>query len=116
MSAWPGARQLGLFNHTSYVDAVVMMWLLTPSGVSKASNADIPLLGARPLSLLASGVADLPSANSCRAAECGRKARMSLGCGRCGLTFLCCVLSAQPLSQVVHLFAHAKGVHLHTPT
>jgi hypothetical protein len=23
-----------------------MMWLLTPSGVSKASNADIPLLGA----------------------------------------------------------------------
>ncbi|KAK9839254.1 hypothetical protein WJX81_004479 [Elliptochloris bilobata] len=39
------AGALGLFNHTSYVDAVVMMWLLTPSGVSKASNADIPLLG-----------------------------------------------------------------------
>ena len=42
------AAQLGVFNHTSYVDAVTMMWLLTPSGVSKASNADIPLLGMPP--------------------------------------------------------------------
>ena len=42
------AAQLGVFNHTSYVDAVTMMWLLTPSGVSKASNADIPLLGTPP--------------------------------------------------------------------
>ena len=41
----PTGVQLGLFNHTSYVDAVTMMWLLTPSGVSKASNAKIPLLG-----------------------------------------------------------------------
>ena len=37
--------QIGLFNHTSWVDAIVIMWLFAPSGVSKASNADIPLIG-----------------------------------------------------------------------
>ena len=37
--------QIGLFNHTSWVDAIVIMWLFAPSGVSKASNADIPLVG-----------------------------------------------------------------------
>ncbi len=34
-----------MFNHTSWVDAPAIMWLLCPSGVSKASNADIPLIG-----------------------------------------------------------------------
>lgn len=56
------AAQLGVFNHTSYVDAVTMMWLLTPSGVSKASNADIPLLGTP----LMSGRLDL----CCRVQHC----------------------------------------------
>ena len=37
--------QLGLFNHSSWVDAVVMMWLFAPSGVSKESNAHLPLIG-----------------------------------------------------------------------
>jgi hypothetical protein len=37
--------QIGLFNHTSWVDAIAIMWLFAPSGVSKASNADIPLIG-----------------------------------------------------------------------
>jgi hypothetical protein len=27
------------------VDAIVIMWLFAPCGVSKASNADIPLIG-----------------------------------------------------------------------
>ncbi|KAK9835897.1 hypothetical protein WJX74_010493 [Apatococcus lobatus] len=38
-------RALGLFNHCSWVDALVMMWLFAPSGVSRASNATIPVVG-----------------------------------------------------------------------
>ncbi|KAK9866278.1 hypothetical protein WJX84_006341 [Apatococcus fuscideae] len=38
-------RALGLFNHSSWVDAIAMMWLFAPSGVSRASNADIPVVG-----------------------------------------------------------------------
>lgn len=34
-----------IFNHSSYVDAVLMMYLFAPSGVSKADNARIPLIG-----------------------------------------------------------------------
>ncbi len=41
---WYGV-QLGLFNHSSWVDAIAMMWLFAPSGVSRASNADIPVVG-----------------------------------------------------------------------
>lgn len=37
--------QLGVFNHSAWVDAVALMWLFAPSGVSLASNADIPLVG-----------------------------------------------------------------------
>lgn len=37
--------QIAAFNHTSYVDAPAIMWLLAPSGVSKASNANLPILG-----------------------------------------------------------------------
>lgn len=37
--------QLGIFNHSSWVDAIVMMWLFAPSGVSRASNATIPVVG-----------------------------------------------------------------------
>ena len=37
--------QLGVFNHTAWVDAVVLMYLFAPSGVSKESNAHLPLVG-----------------------------------------------------------------------
>ena len=37
--------QLCLFNHSSWVDAILMMWLFAPSGVSKESNANLPLIG-----------------------------------------------------------------------
>lgn len=37
--------QLGLFNHSSWVDAVAIMFLFAPSGVSKESNAHLPLIG-----------------------------------------------------------------------
>ena len=37
--------QIGVFNHTSWVDAVVLMYLFAPSGVSKESNAHMPLVG-----------------------------------------------------------------------
>eukprot|EP00891_Asterochloris_glomerata_P008361 jgi/Astpho2/8361/e_gw1.00122.122.1_t len=42
------AEKLGAictFNHSSWVDAMLIMWLFAPSGVSKADNADIPLVG-----------------------------------------------------------------------
>ncbi|CAL8471402.1 g10944 [Coccomyxa elongata] len=42
------AKQLGaigLFNHSSWVDAVLIMFLFAPSGVSKESNAHLPLIG-----------------------------------------------------------------------
>ncbi len=37
--------QIGLFNHSSWVDAVLIMFLFAPSGVSKESNAHLPLIG-----------------------------------------------------------------------
>ena len=37
--------QIGLFNHTAWVDAVALMYLFAPSGVSKESNAHLPLVG-----------------------------------------------------------------------
>lgn len=37
--------QLGIFNHSSWVDALAMLWLFAPSGVSRASNATIPVVG-----------------------------------------------------------------------
>ena len=37
--------QLGVFNHTAWVDAVALMYLFAPSGVSKESNARLPLVG-----------------------------------------------------------------------
>jgi len=37
--------QIGVFNHTSWVDAVAVMYLFAPSGVSKESNAHLPLVG-----------------------------------------------------------------------
>ncbi|KAK9807513.1 hypothetical protein WJX72_001238 [[Myrmecia] bisecta] len=36
---------LGVFNHISWADPITMMWLFAPSGVSKADNATIPLIG-----------------------------------------------------------------------
>lgn len=36
---------MGIFNHSSWVDAIIMMWLFAPSGVSLASNANLPLVG-----------------------------------------------------------------------
>ena len=41
----PTTVQIIVFNHTSYLDSVVMMHLFAPSGVSKASNAHLPLVG-----------------------------------------------------------------------
>ena len=37
--------QIGVFNHTAWVDAVALMYLFAPSGVSKESNAHLPLVG-----------------------------------------------------------------------
>lgn len=37
--------QLGIFNHITWVDAIAMMYLFAPSGVSKESNAHLPLIG-----------------------------------------------------------------------
>jgi 1-acyl-sn-glycerol-3-phosphate acyltransferase len=37
--------QIGLFNHTSWVDAIAIMYLFAPSGVSKESNARLPIVG-----------------------------------------------------------------------
>ncbi|KXZ46933.1 hypothetical protein GPECTOR_39g427 [Gonium pectorale] len=37
-------RAVAIFNHVSWVDAFLMVWLMAPSGVSKASNADLPVL------------------------------------------------------------------------
>lgn len=37
--------QIAIFNHITWVDPIIMMWLFAPSGVSKASNADLPLFG-----------------------------------------------------------------------
>jgi 1-acyl-sn-glycerol-3-phosphate acyltransferase len=34
-----------VFNHTAWVDAVALMYLFAPSGVSKESNAHLPLVG-----------------------------------------------------------------------
>lgn len=36
---------IGTFNHVSYVDAVALMWLFTPTGVSRNENKDIPIVG-----------------------------------------------------------------------
>ena len=37
--------QMGIFNHTAWVDAILMMWLFAPSGVSLEKNARIPVVG-----------------------------------------------------------------------
>ena len=37
--------QIGVFNHTAWVDGVALMYLFAPSGVSKESNAHLPLVG-----------------------------------------------------------------------
>lgn len=36
---------IGIFNHVSYVDAVVLMALFTPTGVSRTENKQIPIIG-----------------------------------------------------------------------
>ena len=36
---------MGVFNHSAWVDAVLLMWLFAPSGVSLSDNADIPIVG-----------------------------------------------------------------------
>lgn len=41
----PLLPQVACFNHVSYCDAFLMMCLFSPSGVSKASIARLPLLG-----------------------------------------------------------------------
>ncbi len=38
-------RCIAIFNHVSWADAALVMYLLAASGVSRASNADIPLIG-----------------------------------------------------------------------
>jgi lysophosphatidylcholine acyltransferase/lyso-PAF acetyltransferase len=38
-------RAVALFNHVSWADAALVMYLLAASGVSRASNAHIPLIG-----------------------------------------------------------------------
>jgi len=37
--------KLLMFNHSSWVDTVVLLFLFTPSGVSRAANARIPVVG-----------------------------------------------------------------------
>jgi hypothetical protein len=37
--------QMGVFNHTAWVDAILLMWLFAPSGVSLEKNAHIPIVG-----------------------------------------------------------------------
>lgn len=39
------ALQIMLFNHISYLDSFGLVGLCAPSGVSKESNAGIPVLG-----------------------------------------------------------------------
>ncbi|GLI63753.1 hypothetical protein VaNZ11_006826 [Volvox africanus] len=42
------AERLGavaIFNHVSWIDAFVLVWLMAPSGVSKESNGRIPVIG-----------------------------------------------------------------------
>ncbi|GIL87534.1 hypothetical protein Vretimale_14747 [Volvox reticuliferus] len=42
------AERLGavaVFNHVSWIDAFVLVWLMAPSGVSKESNGRIPIIG-----------------------------------------------------------------------
>lgn len=34
-----------VFNHVSYLDSFGLVGMCAPSGVSKASNADLPILG-----------------------------------------------------------------------
>ncbi|PNW78002.1 hypothetical protein CHLRE_10g460350v5 [Chlamydomonas reinhardtii] len=36
---------VGVFNHASWVDAFLLVWLMAPSGVSKADNAQLPVIG-----------------------------------------------------------------------
>ncbi|KAG2433324.1 hypothetical protein HXX76_008390 [Chlamydomonas incerta] len=38
-------RAVGVFNHASWVDAFLLVWLMAPSGVSKADNAQLPVIG-----------------------------------------------------------------------
>ncbi len=38
-------RCIAIFNHVSWADAALVMYLLAASGVSRASNAHIPLIG-----------------------------------------------------------------------
>ena len=37
--------QIGIFNHTSWVDSIILMWLFAPSGVALDFNARIPVVG-----------------------------------------------------------------------
>jgi 1-acyl-sn-glycerol-3-phosphate acyltransferase len=36
---------MGIFNHTAWIDAILLMWLFAPSGVSLANNANLPVVG-----------------------------------------------------------------------
>ncbi|GLC72510.1 hypothetical protein PLESTF_001258800 [Pleodorina starrii] len=36
---------VAVFNHVSWVDAFIVVWLMAPSGVSKESNGRIPVIG-----------------------------------------------------------------------
>ncbi len=36
---------MGIFNHTAWVDAILLMWLFAPSGVSLQNNAKLPVVG-----------------------------------------------------------------------
>eukprot|EP00798_Chlamydomonas_sp_ICE-L_P011193 gene11193-18810_t len=39
------AKAVVVFNHVSWLDAFILVWLLAPSGVALARNASIPVLG-----------------------------------------------------------------------
>jgi 1-acyl-sn-glycerol-3-phosphate acyltransferase len=45
IAAASALRCVALFNHVSWADAALVMYLLAASGVSRASNAHIPLIG-----------------------------------------------------------------------
>ena len=36
---------MGVFNHTSYLDSIILMWMFAPSGVALDFNASLPLVG-----------------------------------------------------------------------
>lgn len=45
IAAAAALRSVALFNHVSWADAALVMYLLAASGVSRSSNAHIPLIG-----------------------------------------------------------------------